>query len=100
MKTYRLEYQDKEGNELKVKFVEATNIKYLRKDVNFELANSMNNDLKKIKISLYSRNLFQFQVGKRVINIGAKSLYHAERLAESWRDRNAKNSVLSYNFIV
>ena len=100
MKTYRLEYQDKEGNELKVKFVYATNIKYLRKDVNFELANSMDNDLKKIKISLYSRNLFQFQVGKRVINIGAKSLYHAERLAEAWRDRNAKNSVLSYNFIV
>lgn len=100
MKTYRLEYQDKDANELKVKFVEATNIKYVRKDVLFELANSMDNDLKKVKISLYSKNLFQFQVGKRVINIGAKSLYHAERLAESWRDRNAKNSILSYNFIV
>jgi hypothetical protein len=100
MKTYRLEYQDKDSNELKVKFVEATNIKYVRKDVLYEIANSMDNDLKRIKISLYSKNLFQFQVGKRVINIGAKSLYHAERLAESWRDRNAKNSVLSYNFIV
>ena len=100
MKTYRLEYQDKDSNELKVEFVEATNIKYVRKDVLFEIANSMDNDLKKIKISLYSKNLFQFQIGKRVINIGAKSLYHAERLAESWRDRNAKNSILSYNFIV
>ena len=100
MKTYRLEYQDKDSNELKVKFVEATNIKYVRKDVLFEIANSMDNDLKKVKISLYSKNLFQFQVGRRVINIGAKNLYHAERLAELWRDRNAKNSVLSYNFIV
>jgi len=50
MKTYILEYQDKQGNELKRDELDALNIKEARKVRDLRLANSMINDLYKIKV--------------------------------------------------
>jgi len=43
---------------------------------------------------------FQFGVGRRTIHIEAKDLKSAKKKAEAWRDKNAKNSVLAYDYKV
>jgi hypothetical protein len=43
---------------------------------------------------------YQFGVGRRTIHIEARDLKSAQKKAEQWRDKNAKNSVLAYDFRV
>lgn len=52
MKTYILIFEDKQGNELKRNETTALNIKEARKTRDKVLANSMINDLFKIKVKL------------------------------------------------
>jgi hypothetical protein len=52
MKTYILIFEDKQGNELKRDETTALNIKEARKTRDKVLANSMINDLFKIKVKL------------------------------------------------
>ena len=52
MKTYILIFEDKEGNELKRAETTALNIKEARKTRNKVFANSMINNLFKIKVNL------------------------------------------------
>lgn len=52
MKTYTLIFEDKKGNELKSDEITALNIKEARKTRDNVLANSMINDLFKIKVKL------------------------------------------------
>lgn len=52
MKTYTFSYQDKNNNILKEEKVEASNRKHVFEIRNRVLANSMMNDLKKIRVYL------------------------------------------------
>ena len=45
-------------------------------------------------------SIYQFQVGKRVINIKAEDIIDAENKAIEWRNKYAKNCDLSYNWRV
>ena len=44
--------------------------------------------------------VYQFQVGKRVINIKAVNQHEAENKAIEWKTKHAAKCVLSYNFRV
>jgi len=52
MKTYKFIYLDKNGNELQTETRTDTSIQSARKLANLLLANSMINDLRKIKVML------------------------------------------------
>ncbi len=43
---------------------------------------------------------YQFGVGRRTIHIEATNLKSAEKKAEKWRNKNAPNSVLAYDYRV
>lgn len=52
MKCYKLYFEDKEGNELMQKTIECRNIKEAKKTADLYFANSMLNDLHKIRTKL------------------------------------------------
>ena len=55
---------------------------------------------KTIKRVVSKMPIYQFQIGQRKINIKAKTQKEAEKKAVAWKNKNAKNSILAYNFRV
>ena len=51
MKNYKLTFEDKKGNDLKITEIEANNLKDAKRIAKLALANSMMNDLHKVTAS-------------------------------------------------